>query len=253
MRKSFSIASITLTQGIRNNTFWIAALLFFSLILVSFFLKVLAIGHKAVMLRNFGLSAMEISALVLVVYGFVFSLFRDKENRIQSVYLTYVPSSSYLSGKLFGHSILVFIYLSIASILCSALLIYENAFNWIFFFGVYSIYLKLSIVCSFCLLFASLFSSPVFASLMSFFTYLASELSAYPLLLMKTSSNALILGFYRVLYHLLPNFDKIDLKYQSIWDQTIPYSYLVESSVYALVYSYLVYRLSLFFFANREV
>lgn len=252
MRKPLSIAGITLTQGFRNQTFWIAAFLFISFFLVTFFLRVLSIGHKAVMLRSFALSAMEISALLLIVYGFVFSLFRERENRIQSLYLTYVSSWEYLFGKFIGHCLLMAAYLAIASLLCGVLLLNEGAFSFSFLSGVYSIFLKLCITCAFCLFFSSLLTSPVFASLLTFFLHLAGELASYPLMVMKSSTNWMILLFYRVLYHLLPNMDKIDLKYQAIWEQPVAVDFLVHISLYSFLYALAIFLPSLWIFMRRE-
>ncbi|HNV71952.1 MAG TPA: hypothetical protein PKO06_19765 [Candidatus Ozemobacteraceae bacterium] len=252
MRKPLSIAGVTWLQGLRNQTFWIAAFLFAAFLLVAFFLRVLAIGHKAMMLRSFGLASMELSALLLIVYGFVFSMHRERENRIQSLYLTYVSPWQYLLGKLLGNCLLIFAYLSIAAFLCAALLFHEGAFSGAFFFGTYSIFLKLCIICSFCLLFSCLLSSPVFASLMTFFTYCAGELSAYPLMIMKSSTNQMIVTFYRVLYHLLPNMDKVDLKYLAIWELPIEPMHVLTITVYAFFYSMMLFVPALWAFSRRE-
>ena len=252
MRKWLSITGITLMQGIRTQTFWLTGLLFVFLLFVAFVLRVLSIGQRDLMLRSFGLSAMEISALLLVVYGFAFSFFRERDSRLQMIYLTFVSPGQYLFGKLAGICLTVLLYLGLASLFSAGLLVFEHAWSWSFCLGVYSIFLKLCIVCAFCILFSALFSSPVFASLMTVFLYVASELSYYPLAVMKASASELTHGFYRVLYHLLPNLDKLDLKSQAIYGNVVSEWYLVQISLYTLFYASVVFFVALTLFSRKE-
>lgn len=252
MRKLLSIALIGVLQGIRAQAFWIAGLLCGFLLMMAFFLRVLAIGEKTVVLRSICLSSMEISALLLIVFGFTFSFFRERDSRLESIYLTFVSPTQYLSGKLVGSYLIIFLYLGLTSTLSSGLLFLEHGLDGGFFLGVFSIFLKLAILCAFCLFYACIFESPILASLLTIFTSLASEFSYYTLPLISSTKSSFVWGFYKVVYHLLPNMDKLDLKNQAIYGQAVPAWYVGEIAAYAGAYILVVFSLGLWVFSRRE-
>lgn len=252
MRKSLSIAFLNLFQGIRTQSFWVTGLLGGLLVGAAFLLRVLAVGERAVMLRAICLASMEISSLLLVVFSFANTYHREHESRLDAVYLTYVSSREYLQGKLWGIWMLLFLHLSGTALLGSALLLADQAFSGIFLVGGYSIFLKLAILCSFSLLFSCLFESPVLASLITIFVYLAAEIAGFTLSLMSEAQNPILRWLYRIMYHLLPNADKIDLKYQGIRGLPVPVEYLGEITLYALAYSLAVFCLAWWVFSRKE-
>ena len=126
------------------------------------------------------------------------------------------------------------------------------ALPWVFVIGAWSIFLKLCIICAFCSLFANLFGSAVFASLMTVFVYFAAEYASYPLAMMRRSATVVPENVSRLIYHLLPNFDKIDLKYAAIHGENVASMLLVEISLYAFLYMAVVFIPSWRFFARHE-
>lgn len=241
MNKIFSMAAITFFQGVRTQTFRIIALLFFAFLAVAYFLRVLSIGQTDLMLRSFGLSAIEISGVLLIVFGCINSFYRERETRLQSIHLTYMSHFSYTAGKLLGSVLLTATYIATASAVCSVILWHEKAWSISFLAGSYSIFLKMSIICAFCSLFANLFNSPVFASLMTVFIYLASEYASYPLSMMRSHASAVPTSVSKIVYHLLPNFDKIDMKYIAIYAEKVSGIQLFEVTLYSALYVALVF------------
>jgi ABC-type transport system involved in multi-copper enzyme maturation permease subunit len=252
MRKLFSIAMISVLQGIRAQIFWIASLLCAFLLGIAFILRVLTLGEKEFVLRSICLSSMEISALLLIVTGFTYGFYRERESRLTAIYLTYVSKTQYLMGKLIGICLIIFLYLGFTSGLSSGLLYSQNALHWSFFLGGYSIFLKLCMLCSFCLFFSCLFESPVVAALVTVFSAIAGEFSSYSLSLVSSAQNSGIVWFYRIIYHLLPNMDKVDLKYQAIYCKTVSVGYVGEVTLYAFAYTFMIASLSLWIFSKRE-
>lgn len=252
MSKIFSIILLNLKQGIREKTFWIAGLFFLFLLGFSVFLGELSIGEKAVVLRNVSLSSIEISCLLLIVFGLVLGFYREKDTRLKEVYLSYYSCANYLAGKLIGYILLCLIYVFLTSLITGLILFLNNAFLWKFFIGSLGIFLKLSIFCSICLLFSSLFNYPLLASLTTIFVYVASELSYNALRIVKVSKNDFAKVFIKFLYHLLPNADKIDLKLNAIYGQIPQIWILFGIVVYVLLYILFSYFLTLFVFLRKE-
>lgn len=252
MRKTLAMAAITFMQGFRTQTFRIVALVFAALLTVSYFIKVLSIGHKEIMLRSFSLTAMEISGLLLIVFGCISGYYRERETRLQAIHLTFMSYFDHALGRLLGNILLIAVYICLSSFACSLILYYEEAWNLSFLFGAWSILLKLSIACAFCSLFSSLFSSAVFASLMTVFVEFTAEYAYFPLVMMKHIPTLVPNTVSRLFYHLLPNYDKIDLKYQAAHGTLPEAGYLLETSVYSLIYITVIFLISWRIFARHE-
>lgn len=252
MRKILAMASITFLQGFRTQTFRIVGMLFVAIMAVTYALRVLSIGHKDMMLRSFGLSIMEISSLLLIIFGCVSSFYRERETRLQAIHLTYVSAFEHSLGRLLGNCMLIGAYTLLATLACGLVLWHEDAWSWIFVLGAWSIFLKLCIVCTFCALFSNLFTSSVFASLTTVFIYFAAEYASYPLAMMRRSNSIVPTGVSRFVYHILPNFDKIDLKYSAIHGEAVSGMLLLEITAYALLYLVVVFIPAWKAFARHE-
>lgn len=252
MRKIFSIVLINVRQGIREKTFLGVAFFFLFLLGVSLFMGELSIGEKEVALRNISLSAIEVSCLFLVVLGIVNNFYREKETRLKEVYLSYFPQGSYLAGKLIGYILICCIYIFMASVLAGIILAVNKAFIWQFFLGSWGIFLKISLFCSICLLFSCVFDYPLLAALSTVFAYVAAEFSASALKITTVSNNAVTKIWMKALYHLVPNSDKIDMKYQAIYGHTLPVYFLGYVSLYVLIYILFAFSLSVLVFSKKE-
>lgn len=252
MFKFLSITLLNVKQGIREKTFWTAGLLFLFLLGFSLFLGELSIGEKEAVLRNVSLSSIEISCLLLVVFGLVWGFYREKDTALKEVYLSYFSCANYLTGKLIGYLFICLIYVSLTSLIAAFILILNNAFLWSFFLGSLGIFLKLSVFCSICLLFCSLFDYPLLASLTTIFVYIASEFSYNALKIATVSKNGFTRIIIKFLYHLLPNVDKIDFKINAIYGQVPQFCLLVGVTFYVLLYILFSYFLTFFIFLRKE-
>ncbi|MFZ5952998.1 MAG: hypothetical protein ACOYXC_20005 [Candidatus Rifleibacteriota bacterium] len=252
MRRFLAMAAITFMQGFRTQTFRIVALLFAALLAVSYFLKVLSVGHKDIMLRSFSLGAMEISGLLLIIFGCISGYYRERETRLQSIHLTFMSYFDHALGRLLGNCLLISAYIALSTLACSGILYMEEAWHVSFLFGAWSIMLKLCIICAFCALFSYMFTSPIFASLMTVFVNFAAEYAYFPLTMMKHIPTLVPNTVSRVFYHLLPNFDKIDLKYQAAHGTLPEAGYLLETTAYSGVYILVIFLLAWRVFSRHE-
>jgi len=252
MFKTISIVLLNIKQGIREKTFWAAGFFFLFLMGFSVFLGELSIGEKKVVLRNVSLSSIEISCLLLIAFSFVYNFYREESTRLKEVYLSYFSHAAYLGGKLISYILICLIYILLTSFTASFVLLLNKAYLWQIFLGSYGIFLKLSIFCGFCLLFSSLFSYPLLSSISTIFAYIASELSYNALKIVNVSENILIKIFLKLIYHILPNADKIDLKYQIIYGETPRLGFLIGITSYVFIYVLLLYFLSVLIFRRKE-
>lgn len=252
MIKLLSIALLNVKQGVREKTFWVVSLFFLFLLVFSAFLGELSIGEKEVVLKTVSLSSIEISCIFLIIFGIVFSFYREKDSRLQEVYLSHVSAMSYLGGKLLGYIIICFIYVLFSSFLASLILLSNKAFHWSIFLGSYGIFLKLSLFCSICLIFSSFFDYPILASILTFFTYITTEFAYSAVKIVTMSGSALSRVFIKFIYHLLPNADKIDLKIKAIYAEDISWFFLANITLYTVIYILFAFFFTTFIFMGKE-
>ncbi len=248
------IASIffELKQGVREKAFWVVVFFFIFLLGVSLFLGELSLGDRGAVLRTVCLTSIELSALGLIIVRYTYNFYREKEFRLTDIYLSYSSAAHYIGGKLGGAIIVLFIYLFLSGLLGSLLLILNGAFKSTVFTGIYSIFLKLCFICSFVFLVCSLINSPLLSSFLVALIYLASELSYNALRLTSQSKYVFIKLVSKVLYYVLPNYHKVDLKIHAIYGVPISALYMVEITLYTCFYVILCYFVAVTIFERKD-
>lgn len=252
MRKIIAVALLNFKQETREKLF--LGVVFFFILFLGFcvLLGKLSVGESEKVLRSAGLVGIELTALILVVFSFVFSFYKEKDNRILEIYLSNFSRSAYISGKLVGYLLICLFYLILSGAGYILLLLFYNAFNFASLGGLYSLFLKLSIIIAFCLAFCCLFSSPLIALLCSLFLYLGSEM-AYPALKIITlGENKVQIVLFRCLYYLLPNMDKLDIKSVVVYGELPPLSFFLLITLYTLIYLLFLWLIARFIFLRKE-
>jgi hypothetical protein len=254
MRKILAVIFLNFIQGLRERIFLGVVFFFIFLLGLTFFLSILSVGESAAVTRSAGLSAMEISGLFLVIFGFTFSFYNDKTSRMIEVYLTFFSRYVYTAGKLCSFLLIAFFYLILAGIFWVIILIINGAFFWQSWLGILSIFLKLSIALSLNLLFSCLFSSPIFALLCTLFIYASGEIASQALkAVIIYFKSPISLALFKTLKYILPNLDKIDLKYQLAYAQVPNANFLVSMFFYTFCYCLFLWILSTrIFIINRS-
>ncbi|MFH1339351.1 MAG: hypothetical protein ABIH40_05870 [Candidatus Omnitrophota bacterium] len=252
MRKIASVALLNFKQAIRDRIF--LGVIFFFVFFLAFcaLLGKLSPGETGKVLRNAGLAGIELSALILVVFSLTFSFYREKDSRMLEIYLSNFSRTAYISGKLGGYLLISVFYLALSAIGYILLLCFYGAFLWQPIIGLYPLFLKLSIIVGFCLVFSCLFSSPVIALLSSLSLYFASE-TAYPALkVIGLEAGEVKVFLFKCLYYLLPNMNKLDIKSLAIYGRLPELSFFLLISLYSFGYILFLWLIARFIFTRRE-
>src|SRR3989338_5353413 len=236
MKAALAVSWLNFKQGIRERLFYGVIFFFLSFLAFSVLLGKLSVGENAKVLRNAGLTGIEFSALLLVIFSLIFSFYKERDGRILEIYLSHFSRSAYISGKFIGYLLILLFYLGLAGLGYALILFWQQAFAWQITAGIYFLFLKLSIVTSFALAFACLFSSPIIALLCSFFLYFASEAAHSALKIILQGNNPLQALFFKCLYHCFPNMDKLDIKALVAHGQLPGLSFFLLASLYGCAY-----------------
>jgi len=252
MRGVFSIALLNFKEGLRNKFFiGVAFFLIFYLLFCSFLGK-LSVGETEKVLRDTGLVGIEITAIFLVIFSIIFSFYQEKNTKILEFYLSNFKKTTYLTGKLIGYGFLSLFYIFLAGLVLSLILSSYKAFNFACLIALYPMFLKILIVMCLSLTFSCLFSSPIIALFSSFFLFFASQVCPSALELANKYGKPFQKTMIKAIYHLLPNMDKLDIKYLAVRDKLPSLDYFLFITLYVLVYIVFLWSINVVIFRNKE-
>ncbi|MBU1999300.1 MAG: hypothetical protein KKE64_07400, partial [Candidatus Omnitrophica bacterium] len=237
-REVIALAFLNFKQGVRERLFLGAVFFFIFFLSLCILMGLLSPGETDKVLRSSGLAGIELSALILLIFSLVLNFYKEKEERVLEIYLTHFSRSSYLWGKLIGYSLIAFFYILICGAGYLVMLVIYKAFLWQVAVSLYNIFLKLSLAIGISLVFSSLFSSPVLALLSSLFLYMSSEM-AYPalkILSMNIDASGYRLPLFKIIYYLLPNMHKLDIKALAVYGELPSWPYFILITIYTFIY-----------------
>lgn len=248
----FSILRLNFKQALRDKFFLGAAFFFFFYLVFCLLLESLSPGESEKVLRNAGLSGIELTAVFLSVFSFTFSFHREKETRILEVYLTDFSRASYMTGKLLGYLLAALLYIIFCAAGYGAILIARGAFHPACIVALYPVFLKTALVIGWTSVFSCLFEPWMVSLLCSFSVYIAVELLPAALKIISTYGGAFEKSLIQVLRAFLPAFDILDIKAASVYGQLPPGRFFLLVSLYAVIYGLFLWTINLFIFRKKE-
>jgi hypothetical protein len=252
MRKILSIAFLNLKSALKEKIFIGIVFFFIFLLSVTILLATMGVGESIKVLKDAGLVGIELTGLLLIIFSFIISFYRERDSKMLEVYLSFLSRAGYLAGKLLGYLLLLFFYFLISILGFGVILAFKHAFNLKIFIAIYPMFLKLSITLFFTLFLCIIFSSNLVALFSSFFVYLSSELSKFTLDLVVKKGNHFQIVIFKWIYHILPNFDKLDLKTQAVYEKIPNFAFFFYITIYSIIYLIFLYLLSYLIFGKKE-
>ena len=249
-----NIALNTFRELVRSRL--LALIMFFSVatILFSVVLASLSLGQTERMVLDFGLSMIEISGLIAVVFVGGQMLAREIEGR--TIYLILskpISRHAFVLGKFLGFAmVLAVIYLAETAVL-AGLLVYEDLMpGKLFFFAAFFSYLKLLVTFA-VVLFFSTFAAPMLSILFSLGVFVSSHsANAVADMAVKTKSAALM-WFSKGLAVALPNFEALSYPKKLIaTDVPLPDSALALAAGQSALYLCLILLFASLVFSKKN-
>jgi hypothetical protein len=253
MRKVIAFTILNFLQGTRDKLFWLVIFFFVFILGVTFFMGLLSVGESVPVLRSAGLSGIELSAIMLVVSSLIFNFYREKDSRLTEFLLSHFSRPAYIAGKLCGYLLIGLFYMSLAGLGWSIVLALNAAFSFQVLAALFVLYLKISIITAVALVLSCLFGSYTMAFFSTLFVYIASEVSRDALKIITYSQHSLMKYFFKGIYYLLPNMDKLDIKSAVVFNNLPSPGYFAWISLYAVIYVLLLWALATYIFLKKEI
>jgi len=253
LKKVYSIALLNFRIVIKDKIFIGIVFSFLFYLLICIFLSRLSVGYTEKVLKDFGLLGIELTGLILIIFSYIFHFYREKDTQILRVYLSNFSKPVYLTGKILGYFFVTFLYILFSIITLEIILFFYHIFDSALLVMVISFLLKMFIMVTVVSLFSSLFSSPLLALLSTVFLYAAAHLAPSALRIVSFYGSFWQKILVKCIYHLLPNLDKLDIRYLVVWGNYPSLEYIGKITVYSSVYIIFLWLLGICIFEKKEV
>ena len=250
----FNIALNTFRELVRSRIFALILVFGALLIALSLLLASLSLGQTSRLVFDFGVSMIEISGLIAVVFVGGQMLVKETEGR--TIYLILskpIKRSSFLLGKFFGFATVLAVIVSMEAIILALLLYFTTSpIGSLYLLTIGFIYLKLVLIFAVTLFFST-FSSAILSIFFALGVYIAAH-SAQMVLDMAIRSGSAVLAYMgKTFLVILPNFEALSypkMVYGGLVN--IPNSVYLTSLGHALVYLILILILATLCFSRKN-
>lgn len=256
LNRPFVLASNVFKEVVRDRILYIIGIYGLILAVAMRLLPDLAASTEAKMLPDFGLAAM--SALGTIVAIFVGTGLVNKEIEKRTILMLIskpVSRAEFISGKFIGLSSVLAVLVAVMTGIFLGLMKIAKVSYSLESIAIASLFLLLQL----CLIAAvaitlGVFTSSLLATALTFGIYLMGNISQDLLKLGNLSNNPTVEGITKVLYLVLPDLSRLDLKNQAVYGmQALPNTTaLITNAGYGLLYSVMLLTLAILIFSKRE-
>lgn len=249
----FAIARATLLEAIRHRILYLLVGFAVLLILASRFLSLLTVGQDAKIIKDVGLSAINLFGLLVALFVGVGILFRELERRtVQTTLATPVARWEYLLGKFAGIAAAIVLNAVLMSSTLCAVLWLRGELDLGIVLAALMMMVELIFITAAAVFFSS-FSTPIFSALFTTAFYLVGHLAwSLPLLLERLEQGA-ARSLVQVVYLVVPNLEYGDIRALAVHGLPIPPARLWGAAGYELGYAALLLLLACLLFRRRDL
>jgi ABC-type transport system involved in multi-copper enzyme maturation permease subunit len=248
-----SIAAQTFTEARRNKIFY--SLFAFALVVVldSVIFTEVTITTVDRMLKDTGIAAINIFAIVLTIFTGVGVINREVDRRsLYAILAKPIPRWSFIVGKYLG---LLAITLATSGIMCVGLLFtmrgFKTPINAAMFAGFLGILAEVAVLGAFAVLCSS-FTNSVVSAFLCIAVFVSGHLSNELYFYSNKSSSELYKTLGHMLYYLVPNLEKFNFKLNVTYDLPVGGLVLASMATHALAYIAAFLIASVVVFSNRD-
>ena len=253
MSRVVAVAQSTLSEAIRHRILYLLLIFALGMMLVSRFLSMMTVGDDVKIIKDMGLTAINVFGLLVTLFVGVGLIFREMERRtVQTTLSTPIARWEHQMGKFLGLASAVTINTVLMALGLFTILAFRGAFDMGLVAAVYMLWVELMFITAGAVFFAS-FSTPIFSALFTAALYVVGHLSwSLPLL-----ENRLPIGGARTIVHevylLLPDLEYGDIRAEAVHGLPIPWDRVLTASIYELSYAGLFLLVACLAFRKRDL
>jgi len=247
-----AIALNTFREAIRDRVLYLLLVFALALIGVSRLLSLLTVGDEEKIIKDVGLSAISIFGVLTAVFVGVSLVFKEIERRtVYTLLANPVRRWQFLVGKYVGLLAVLSMNVGLMSVALIGVLLVRGESPWALLPALLLILVELAIITAFALLFSSL-TNPILAAVWTCAVYVSGHLAWSLKLLESRVPEGLSRQLCRLVYWLLPNLDRLNIKAEVVHGLTLPDGFLALSVLYGAAYAAVVLALAIVAFQRKD-
>ncbi len=253
MSRLLAVARATFAEAIRHRILYLLGVFALALIVGSRLLSLITVGEPEKIIKDVGLSAINIFGLLVALFVGVGIIFRELERRTVQVTLAApVARWEYLLGKYCGLAGAISLNAALMTLALVVMLVLRGAFDAPILVAAFMLWIELLFLTAAAVFFSS-FSTPIFSALFTAATYVVGHLAwSLPLLERKLGR-----GLWRTVTHavylLIPDLEYGDVRALAVHGAPIPAGRVVWGSVYELSYAAILLAIACLAFRRRDL
>ncbi len=272
MTEIIAIGLNTFREAIRNKVLYLILLFAVLLIGSSIFLSTLALEEGMRVVKNLGLSSINVFGLLVAMFIGVTLIPQEVESKtIYTIISQGVRRWQFILGKFLGLTLTVYANIAVMSLLLLAIMFWflggfshpmltlkDPSFLWVPAAIGMQLF-EMLIVISIAILFSS-FSTPILSAVMTLMVYVIGNMTNafwdYIRLQSEKGGNEVFCGFLTFIWYLCPHLDLLNLKKLAVYFELLPpaqtYFPLGPAVLHAVTYTTLVLFLACTAFSKRD-
>lgn len=252
-RIPLAIAGQTFTEARRNKIFY--SIFFFALVIILnsvLFTEVTIVSVDRI-LKDTGIAAINIFALILTIFTGVGIINREIDRRsIYAILAKPTPRYAFILGKYLG---LLSITLATSALmllgLVAVMISFKTPVHDALFAGYLGIVVEAAVIGAFAVLCSS-FTSSLISAFFCIALFISGHLSGELLFYLRKLDSEFLRTLGRVLYYLVPNLERFNFKLNVTYDLSVAGSTLLSMTLYGLTYVVAFLVGAVVVFSNRD-
>lgn len=243
----------TFIESLRDKILLVLLIIGFILMASSRFIKPLALGEEAKIIKDLSLSSINfISVLIAILIGGRL-IYKEIEKR--TIYLVLsrpIKRGEFILGKYLGQMLLLFFVIGILTIAFGIILLLTNIkANYLILLPNLLLFFQLSIITSLAIFFST-FTTPLTASIFTFILYFIGHLTRDLKALAQISKSVLVKVIANFLYYILPNLSNFDIKGKVVHEIPIFSSQVYLPIIYGTLWTIGLLYFSFLIFERKD-
>jgi ABC-type transport system involved in multi-copper enzyme maturation permease subunit len=237
MKKTLVVAKYTFLEVYRSKVMMSLVFLSLGLIIITYVASEFAYGAPAKVALDFGLGVMTISNLVMAIFIGATLLLKEIEQKTLYMILSRpIHRAEFLIGKILGLSTVLLINTVVLSLLTLGIYNYlDGSVDSLFYWSVFFSFMEALLVLLFAVLF-SLLTNTALSVIYTLGIFITGHALNETSKTFFAKSNIVFNQILDLCYIFIPNLYKLNLKDFIIYKQKIEFSYLINTTFYAMFY-----------------
>lgn len=254
LKNIFVISRFTFIELYKSRILVNVLFLSFAIVLISFVASELAYGTKTKVALDFGLGCVSISVIGIAIFMGVNLIQKEIEFRtIHMILSRPIKRTSFILGKIFGMSAILFINVFILGLVSIAFFKFLGGeLNSLIIWAIFFSYLEGVILLLIAVLF-SLMTNTVLSVIYTIIIYVLGHAMNESLSLPMVQESPLFLSLVKFYSYIFPNLSKFNVKDFVLYKQFLPSDFLWGAGLYGLSYGLVLLLISIMIFQRKNL